>query len=346
MMKKIVIASMREGAGKTSIIAGIAAASGKKFGYIKPLGDRLVYKRKKNVDHDAMILLKLLGIDCEPDCISLGFAHSKLKYKYDEKGMREALAAMADTIGTGRDVLFIEGGRDLAWGSSVNLDSLSVARGLSARFVLVVSGDGDRVSDDICFIRRYIDTTSVDFGGVIVNKVQDVDDFKNSYLPAIDALGVKILGIMPYKAQLTFFTMNFLADRFLARIIAGEGGLNNVVKHIFVGAMSTDESMRNPLFNKEQKLLITSGDRSDMIIAALESDTVGVILTNNIVPPPAIISKASEKNIPLLLVPYDTYDVTRQMDNFDALLTHDSDEKMKFLEQIVRDYVNIGAVIG
>ncbi len=345
-MKKIVIASMREGAGKTSVIAGIAAASKKKFGYIKPLGDRLVYKRKKNVDHDAIVLLKLLGIDAEPDSISLGFAHSKLRYKYDEQGTRNALTALAESIGAGRDVLFVEGGRDLAWGSSVNLDSLTMAKSLSARLVLVISGDGDLVSDDINFIKQYIDMSKVDFGGVIVNKVQDMDDFKNSYLPAVDAMGVQVLGIIPYKAQLTCFTMNFLADRFLARIIAGEGGLNNVVKHIFVGAMSTDESLRNPLFNKEQKLLITSGDRSDMIIAALDSDTVGVILTNNIVPPPAIISKASEKNVPLLLVPYDTYDVARQMDNFDALLTHDSDEKLKSLEQLVRDYVSIEKVIG
>jgi len=160
-------------------------------------------------------------------------------------------------------------------------------------------------------------------------------------------MGVQVLGVIPYKPQLTSFTMSFLADRFLARVIAGEEGINNTVKHIFVGAMSTEESLRNPLFNKENKLLITSGDRSDMIIAALDSDTVGVILTNNIVPPPNIISKASEKHIPVLLVPYDTYEVTRQMDNFDALLTHDSSEKLKILSQLVGDYVKIdGGVIS
>jgi BioD-like phosphotransacetylase family protein len=345
-MKKILIASMREGSGKTSIIAGISTAVQKKYGYIKPLGDRLVYKRKKNIDHDAMVLLKLLKIDAEPDSISLGFTHSKLRYKYDEKGIQNMLTSLADTIGQGRDVLFIEGGRDLAWGASVHLDSLSVARYLGARLILVVSGDGDRVSDDIQFIHDEVDTSKVDFGGIIVNKVQDVDDFKNSFLPPIKELGMKVLGVMPYRAQLTCFSMSMLADRFLARVIAGDQGLDNVVKHIFVGAMSTEESLRNPMFNKENKLLITSGDRSDMVIAALESDTVGVILTNNIVPPPNIISKATEKNIPLLLVPYDTYEVARQMDNFDALLTHDSKDKLKFLEQMVKDYVQIDAVIG
>lgn len=346
-MKKILIASTREGAGKTSIIAGITSALKKKYAYVKPLGDRLVYRRKKNVDHDAMVLLKLLNIDAEPDSISLGFTHSKLRYKYDEKSIGEMLKAMADGAGAGRDVLFIEAGRDLAWGASVHLDAISVARTLGARLVLVLSGDGDRVMDDIRFIKESVNLTGIDFGGVIINKVQDPDDFKTSNLPAIIEMGVQVLGIIPYKPQLTSFTMSFLADRFLARVIAGEEGINNTVKHIFVGAMSTEESLRNPLFNKENKLLITSGDRSDMIIAALDSDTVGVILTNNIVPPPNIISKASEKHIPLLLVPYDTYEVTRQMDNFDALLTHESSEKLKILSQLVGDYVKIdGGVIS
>jgi uncharacterized protein len=345
-MKKILIASTREGAGKTSIIAGISTAVQKKYGYIKPLGDRLVYKRKKNVDHDAMVLLKVLGIDVEPDSISLGFTHSKLKYKYDEQGVKNTLSAMAEAIGSGRDALFVEGGRDLAWGASVHLDSLSVARYLAARLVVVVSGDGDRVSDDIRFLHESVDLSKIDFGGVIVNKVQDVDDFKSSFLPAIEGMKIPVLGVIPYKAQLMNFTMSQLADRFLARVIAGEEGLNNVVQHIFVGAMSTEESLRNPIFNKENKLLITSGDRSDMIIAALESDTVGVILTNNIVPPPNIISKATEKKVPLLLVPYDTYEVARQLDNFEALLSHDSKEKFKYLEQLVKDYVNVDGVIG
>jgi uncharacterized protein len=346
-MKKILIASTREGAGKTSIIAGITSALKQKYAYVKPLGDRLVYRRKKNVDHDAMVLLKLLNIDAEPDSISLGFTHSKLRYKYDEKSIGELLKTMADGAGAGSDVLFIEAGRDLAWGASVHLDAISVARTLGARMVLVISGDGDRVMDDIRFIRDSVNLKGIDFGGVIVNKVQDPDDFKTSNLPAIVEMGVSVLGIIPYKSQLTSFTMSFLADRFLARVIAGEEGMNGTVKHIFVGAMSTEESLRNPLFNKENKLLITSGDRSDMIIAALDSDTVGVILTNNIVPPPNIISKASEKHIPLLLVPYDTYEVTRQMDNFDALLTHDSSEKLKILSQLVGDYVKIdGGVIA
>ncbi len=345
-MKRILMASAGEGAGKTSVIAGIIAAAQKRFGYIKPLGDRLVYKRKKNVDHDSLVLLSILGLAEEPDRISLGFSHSKLGFKYDDKSIKEALTAMAEDRESNCDVLFIEGGKDLAYGASVNLDSLSVARYLNAALVVVVGGDADRVTDDILFIKSYVDMSGINFAGVIINKIHDVDDFKNSHLKTITGAGVKVLGIIPYKAQLTYFSMNFLADRFVAKVVAGEEGLDNIVKHIFVGAMSTDESFRSPMFNKENKLLITSGDRSDMIVAALESDTLGIILTNNILPPPNILSKASEKGVPVLLVPYDTYEVARQMDNFQSLLMPGNQERLKFLAQLMKEYVHLEAVIG
>ena len=158
-------------------------------------------------------------------------------------------------------------------------------------------------------------------------------------------MGVNILGIIPYKEQLTRFTVNFLAERLFARVIAGEKGLGNTVKHIFLGAMSTEESMRNPLFNKENKFLITSGDRSDMILAALDSDTIGVLLTNNILPPANIISKAGEKNIPLLLVPGDTFHSARQIDRLEALPSKENTAGLQFLTQLVEKYVKLDDLV-
>ena len=45
-MNKWVIASMRKSAGKTSVIVGIAAALNKKMAYIKPFGERMLYRKK------------------------------------------------------------------------------------------------------------------------------------------------------------------------------------------------------------------------------------------------------------------------------------------------------------
>jgi BioD-like phosphotransacetylase family protein len=91
-------------------------------------------------------------------------------------------------------------------------------------------------------------------------------------------------------------------------------------------------------------LTITSGDRTDMILAALESNSVGIILTNNILPPPNIISKASERDIPLLLVSTDTYEVAKQIDNLQPLLTKDDTNKIDQLVQLVKEHVNISSL--
>ena len=50
-------------------------------------------------------------------------------------------------------------------------------------------------------------------------------------------------------------------------------------------------------------LVITSGDRSDMLLASFEDKcTSAVVLTNNNLPPPNLLAKADEKKIPVLLL--------------------------------------------
>ncbi len=345
-MKSIILASTREGAGKTSIIVGLMTAVQKKFGYIKPFGDRLIYRRKRNWDYDSSLIIDLFGLEEEPEAITLGFDHSKLRYVYDESTIRTALLDMARVSGEGRDLLYVEGGRDLCYGASLHLDSFSVAAALKGRLVVVTGGGTDAAVDDLRFIKKFVATNDIDFGGVIVNKVMDIDEFEDVYLKEIQGMGINVLGVIPYKEQLTHFTISYLADRLYAKVIAGEKGLGAAVKNIFVGAMSTDESLRNPVFNKEKKFLITSGDRSDMIVAALESDTAGILLTNNIIPPNQIVARAAEKNIPLLLVTMDTYQVTRQLDSMEALLTADNGDRVKQLAQLVEKYVKIDGIIG
>jgi BioD-like phosphotransacetylase family protein len=97
----------------------------------------------------------------------------------------------------------------------------------------------------------------------------------------------------------------------------------------------------DPRFKRENKLIITSGDRSDIIVAALESDTACILLSNNIVPSPAIISKASELNVPLLLVPDDTYQVTRQIDSMDIVVAKNETDKINMLKLLVAENLDM-----
>jgi len=343
-MHRLVIASMRKSAGKTSMVVGLGRALGKKIAYLKPFGDRLLYRKKRLWDYDAALIENIFSMHDNPEELSIGFDHSKLSFMYDEQGTREKLGDLITSV-DGRDLLFIEAGKNLAFGGSVHLDAITLARHAAARLVIVVSGDEGVIQDDATFIKRRLNLEGVDFAGIIINKIQDLDDFKNTYAPRVRDLGIPILGMVPYRSELTHLSLGFLAESLFAKVIAGEKGLERVVRNVFVGAMSTDAAMRNPLFGKEEKLVITSGDRSDMILAALEGDTVGVVLTNNIFPPSNIISRAAANQTPLMMVAADTYQVAKQIDDIERLLTASEAEKINLLAELAGQHIDGEALL-
>ena len=240
--------------------------------------------------------------------------------------------------------MLIEGGKDLTYGASVRLDTLSLVKYLGGKLIIVVSGDEGTIIDDITFVKKYVDMAGIDYG-VIINKVNNLEDYKSNHLRDIKEMGVKVLGVIPFEQNLTQVPMSYIAEKLQARVIAGEGGLNKRVKNIFVGSMAGDTPPDYPLWKKENKLVITGGDRSDMIVAALESSTSGIILTNNIIPPQNLISKAADMNIPMLLVPFDTFPTAKQVDDMVPLLTKDDTERIAMLKKLVEQNVDIKSLI-
>ncbi len=118
--------------------------------------------------------------------------------------------------------------------------------------------------------------------------------------------------------------------------------MKNVVKHIFVGAMSAANVVERALWRLENKLIITPGDRRDMILAALESNTAGIVLTNSILPDdPILMSKANINNIPLILVSTDTFATAKTIDDMEILFTKDETEKINILETIVKENIDL-----
>lgn len=340
-MKRLIVASMRKGAGKTSVIVGVGRALGKPLGYIKPFGDRLLYRKKRLWDYDSALMTNIFGLTDSPDDLSIGFDHAKIRFMYDQAGIRERVLQSVARVESGKEMLFIEGGRDFHYGISVHLDVLSLAQYLQAPIVLIAAGDEGTILDDIFSARKQTQREGVELRGVIINKVPHVEDFRSAHEAEITALGVNLLGVIPHRAELTTLEMGHLAEDLFAKVIAGESGLRRVVTRAFIGAMSTQAALRHPGFAQENKLIITSGDRTDMILAALESNTSGIVLTNNIVPPANIISLAAERHIPLLLVPYDTYETAKRIEAIEPLLTKDANDKIALLEQLVRTYVDL-----
>jgi len=346
-MKSLIVGSMDGNAGKTSLIIGLAKATGKSFGYIKPLGDRLVYRKKRVWDYDAALLTNIFGMTQSPEDITVGFEHLKMRFKYDEEGAKNRVLTMAKDVSEGKDMLIVEGGKDIEYGISFYLNVLSLAGYLGGKLVILVGGDENYIVDNVIFIKKYLRFTGMDFRGVIINKVRNVDDFKTVYVPMMEKADINILGIIPYQAELTFFSMEYLSQYLLARVVAGEEGLNRRINNIFVGAASVDSAYSDVRFHKENKLVVTSGDRSDMLLASFEDKcTAAVIITNNILPPQNILAKADEKGIPVLLVPIGVYETAKQIESLTPLITAKNTVEIELMEKLVRENVNIGELLN
>ncbi len=342
-MNKLVISSLRNSTGKTSFILGLTETLQQKTGYMKPFGDRLLYSKKRLWDYDAALMANIYKMQESPDEMSIGFDHSKLRFMYDRETVKTKVTELAENLSSGKNLLIVEAGKAISYGTSVYLDPLSVAGYLNSPLVFVISGDDDTILDDIMFVKKNVDMKGVSLKGIVVNKVHNIEDFRETYLPEIKDMGVDVLGILPYKNELCMFTLRFLADKLFAKILTTKEHLDRTVKNIFIGAMSGNVAMQKPFFKKEGKLIITGGDRSDMILAAIETNSAGVILTNNILPPSNIISKAEQSNTPLLVVSPDTYQVARQIDRMEPLVTKDDHDKIDLLKQLITDHVDIAA---
>jgi len=341
-VKSLIVASTREGAGKTSMLVGLSQVLAKRFGYVKPFGDRPLYRKKRLWDYDASLFFKLLGLDQEPETASLGFDHSKARYTYDRVSIFDALRERLSAAGTDRDAVFVEGGKNLAYGASVSLDPLTMSKELDAPVVIVAGGPDDSIADDLAFVKRFVGTDEARVEGAIINDVTHPEDFRETHLPEIEALGIDVLGVIPHRDELATRSVSTIADRLFARVLAGEEGLGNTIRSVVVGAMSVDAALADPRIHAADKLVITSGDRDDMILTAIDAGgTAAIVLSNNIIPPASVISRAGEAGIPLLLVPGDTYAVALQVERIEPLLTANDTSKVELLRDMCREHLDL-----
>lgn len=346
-MGSLIIASTRNSAGKTSILVGLAKVLGKKFGYLKPLGDRFLYRKKRLWDYDAALMVNLFALTEEPERISIGFDHSKLRYMYDRDSIHAEVKQAISDMGRDKDALFIECGKDLSYGASVYLDPLTLSQATGSNVLIIAGGTENEIADDIAFLKRFVSSEEAHVGGVIINKVMQPQDFKATYLSEIEQIGVNVLGVIPYEKELTTLQASYLAEKLFARVIAGDEGLDKKIRNVFVGAMSASAALSDPLIGKDDKLVITSGDRSDMVLAALEAGkTSCIVLTNNIVPPANVIHRASEAQVPILLVPSDTYAIAQQVQEIEPLLTKTDTDKVDLLAKLVKENVDMETLQG
>lgn len=328
-MKNIIISSTEKDAGKTTIGLGLALGEDRPLSYFKPFGDRPIYKKKRLIDYDAKLFKKVLSLETDYEDFCIGFDHSKIKYAFQRDTIEKKIQERIEKLSEEKEGLIIETGKHWGFGSSINLDPVSLSKMTDSEVILVTSDSDTEVLDKLTTATQYFEKMGADLRGVVLNRVDSVEEARDFLVEDIEDLGLDVLGIIPEISSLDLTRMSFISDMLFGKVVAGQDGLDNIVENVYVGAMSADEMIRNPAFQESRKLIVTGGDRTDIILAALEEGTSGLVLTNDIIPPSNIISRADTAEIPLISVPLDTYEAARRIEGMETITTIEDDFKIK-----------------
>jgi len=318
MTQTLLVTSTGESTGKTAITLALGLLGrerGLDVGYMKPKGTRLQSNVGKTLDLDPMLARELLDLDAEmhqmePIVYSPTFVRGAIRGQQDPDELADTVREQYDTLADGRDLMLVEGGGTHTTGGIVDLTDPQVAELLDAEVLLVTEYTEPT---DLDALLAAADDIGDRLGGVLFNRVADAayDELENDVVPFLEARGVPVIGVVPRVQELAGVTVADLAAELGAEIVT-DVPTDAFVERFLVGAMGGDEALR--YFRRTKNAaVITGGDRSEIHTAALEAPGVKcLLLTGAHQPPSAVVGKAEQKGVPVLLVSGDTLSVVER----------------------------------
>ena len=342
-MVALYVTSMGEAAGKSSLCAGLGRklqAEGRRVGFLKP-----VSTRTDGGDRDAEFMKQLLTLkeSVESLCpVSLNV--KDLAGTVDEKKppwLKEIEEAYTK-VSRGKDVVLLEGVGDFKAGSNAARVAGRIVEALKAKAILIVGYEGDLEVDQIVAAAKMLADNLL---GVVINAVPErrMESVKAETVPSLEQSGIKVVGVLPEDRALCSVTVGELAEHVGGSILNSQDRSNELVESLMVGALSVDSAL-SYLTLKPNKAVITRGDRPDIQLAALETSTRCLVLTDNIDPMPSILDRALELEVPIVLVEGDTAGTMEALEGvFDKARFHD-EKKLERLGQILEQNLDLEAI--
>ena len=217
----------------------------------------------------------------------------------------QVLARLQDQLASGNDqITLLETAGSFSEGLLYGLSLPQLAHQLQAPVVLVHPWTDARSVDPL--LEAYGQLGSL-LAGVVLNGVapEAVAGLLEAEVPALERLGIPVLGVMPRSPLLRSVTVEELARRLQARVLCCRERLDLLVETLSIGAMNVNSAME--FFRRRRNMAVVTGaDRTDIQLAALEASTQCLILTGAGEPLPQLISRAEELDVPLLKVDHDT----------------------------------------
>lgn len=337
-----------EFSGKTAICLGLFQKFqeiGLRVGYFKPIGFGLKTVEGRLIDPDTILMKEVMSLEEPLEIITpivLGRWYLELLSDEPQRLVQKITEAYGE-LSKEKDLVIVEGPPRPEVLTCLQCDIPRLSGELGAKIVFIVKGSGDEIVEEIVLYKTFIEGGGGDLMGTIVNFVprQLIERVKGIFLPALERCGIVSMGVVPDRKELSLPSVEDIVRELNAEVLAGREHLDRLVEGYLVGAM-TPESALNWLRRGAGSALITGGDRTDLILTALEADMSVVVLTGNLYPALGVLTRAEEKGIPILLVPQDTYTTVRQLEGVSGRITSSpsSLKKIRLTRDIVGEYVD------
>ena len=352
--QRVFVAATGQNRGKTTASLGLTAAiiaRGARIGFIKPVGQRYVVVEGTRADEDAVLMKAVFDLpdaldDMSPVTLPRHFTTDYILGKV-ENHLERAVTEAATRVSADKDLLVIEGTGHAGVGAVVGLSNARVAALLEAPVVIVSEGGVGRPIDEIVLNHALFQREGVRVIGAVVNKV-DVDS--HPHLPEVlrrglGQHGIELLGCIPYSDLLANPSLELIATHLDGELLAGEATPGRTIGHVAIGAMRAQHAAG---LIRDRTLLITPGDRDDMLSMALELNAgaeglvTGIVLTGGFAPEDSILAALRSAGLFTYLVKSDTYRTAQAVDEI-LVKTHPTDtDKIATIIRLVDGALEIG----
>ncbi len=360
MTRNIFVAATRQNDGKTMFSLGLISALKNRFGrvgFIKPVGQRYVEVDGSKIDEDSVLVEKVCGLDCRLADMSPIAVERDFTVKYIDGGNPEKLIKQIkdsyEMVSKGKAITVIEGTGHAGVGSVFDLSNATVARLLNSKVVLVTIGGIGRPIDEILLNKALFEKEGVELIGVIINKVlpEKYDKILHYAGKGLKRKGVELLGAIPYMRMLSSPTMATIFEEIGGDILNGEESMDARIDEIMIGAMTPHQALN---YFHSRTLVITPGDREDLILGAMSSAPAegtkkygigGMILTGQVRPHESIMKLLHKTHMPVLAINKDTYSVASRIHDMIVKIGPSDREKISVAMELVEKHVAVDRLL-
>ncbi|MEJ1222466.1 phosphate acetyltransferase [Sediminicola sp. 1XM1-17] len=356
MSKAIYIATTGPNSGKSIISLGLMQmllGKAAKVGYFRPIIDDF---HLGQMDNHIKTMITYFDLELAFED-AYAYTRSQIiqkKNKGKEDEIISKIISKYKAIEDRFDFMLVEGTDFSGEDNIIEWDiNVLMAKNLGIPTILLSSGVGKTVEDLVGNLQIAYDSfkeKGVEVLSVVANKVnpENLVEIKEGLLANLPTN--VLVNVIPFNPVLANPTIKEIVEELDGKVLFGEAYLNNQAGYFSVGAMQ----LRNYLTHlKNDSLVITPGDRADIILGALQANVSanypmisGIVLTGGLLPEESIIKliEGLSEIVPIISVEGGTYSITNRIGDIRPRMYAENLQKITTSIHAFQNYVEVNAL--